>query len=84
MDHLGIDLFSHEGNSYLIVADLVSGYCFCKFLGNKTSANQVADKVKTLFLKIEIPFHVHMKEGPQFRGPFRDLLEEFKIPFTPS
>ena len=22
--------------------------------------------------------------GPEFRGPFKEMLEEFKIPYTPS
>ena len=30
------------------------------------------------------PFHVRMDGGPHFRGPFNKLLEEFKIPYTPS
>ena len=34
----GMDLFSHGGISYLMVADLALGYCFYKSLGKKTSA----------------------------------------------
>ena len=25
-----------------------------------------------------------MDGGPEFRGPFQEILEEFKIPYTPS
>ena len=79
-----MDLFTYEGKSYLVVADLDSGYYFCEPLGMKTSLKQVSDIVKKIFIKMGIPFHVRMDGGPHFRGPFNELLEEFKIPYTPS
>ena len=79
-----MDLFTYEGMSYLAVANLDSGYYFCEPLGKKTSSKQVSDIVRKIFIKMGIPFHVRMDGGSHFRGPFNELLEEFKIPYTPS
>ena len=44
----------------------------------------MAAVTKKIFLKCGIPYRVRVDGGPEFRGPFKEMLEEFKIPYTPS
>ena len=39
---------------------------------------------RKIFLKVGIPYRVRMEGGPEFRGPFWEMLKEFKIPYTLS
>ena len=67
-----------------MIADPTSGYSWYKPLGKSTTSKEVAGVTRKIFLKCGIPFRVKCDGGPEFRGPFKEMLEEFHIPYTPS
>ena len=65
MDHLGLNIFKYGRKSCLVVADTASGYCWCKYLGKRTTSREVSDRVRMLFLKLGIMYMVWMDIGPK-------------------
>ena len=84
MDEIGIDLMNHQGKALLVIVDRATGYSWCKPLGKTMSSKEVAAITRKIFLKVGIPYRVRVNGGPEFRGPFKEMLEELKIPYTPS
>ena len=72
----------------MILVDLVTEWTFCESLNPrlrvKTSAEDVTDKQQRIFETLGIPLYIKMDRGPHFRGSFKELLKQSKIPFTPS
>ena len=84
MDLLGMDIGKFGGRSYLIIVDSMCGYMLCENMGKHTTSKEISNVVRKLFFKLGISYSVHSDGDPEFRGPFQELLEEFKIPHTPS
>ena len=72
------------GKSYLIIADGSSGYLWCENMGKHITSKEVSNNFCLLFFKLGIPLQHQLRMGLEFRGPFRKLLEELKIPYKPS
>ena len=52
--------------------------------GQINTLKEVARVTRKIFLKCGIPFRVCCDGGLKFRCPFKDMLEEFHIPYTLS
>ena len=59
------------------------GYSWYKPLDKSTSSKEVAGVTRKIFLKCGNPYRVCCDGEPEFRGPFKDMLEEFHIQYTP-
>ena len=84
MDEISMYLMKFMRKTYLVIADRGSGYSWCKPLGKTTSSKEVAVVTRKIFLKYGIPYRVCFDGEPQFRGPCKEILEEFEILYTPS
>ena len=84
MESLGMDVFHHASKYYLVIADLATGFSFCEPLGKHTTCKIVTDKLRRMFESFGFPSNIRFDGGPHFSGPFREMLQEFGIPETPS
>ena len=57
-----------------MIADPTSGYSWYKPLGKSTTSKEVAGVTRKIFLKCGIPFRVRCDGGPEFRGPFQEII----------
>ena len=53
-------------------------------MGKSTSCKATTDKLKRLFESFGYPMSIRYDGGPHFRGEFKEMLSEYKIPETPS
>lgn len=83
MDEIGMDLMKYQGKVFLVIVDRATGYSWCKPLGKIVSSKEVAAITMKIFLKVGIPYRVRVDSAQEFRGPFKEMLEECKIPYTP-
>ena len=84
MEMVGLDIFFYQDKYYLIMADLATGYTFCELLGKTTTCKATTEKLKRLFESFGYPTFIRYDGGPHFRGEFKEMLSEYKIPETPS
>ena len=87
MQHLGYDLFSWKGGDYVTLVDRFSGYIWCWKL-RQTKMENVAKHL--LDESFGFPLSIYSDNGPQFRRPFRDFCDSFRIsnvassPYNPA
>jgi len=62
---IATDLFSYEGNTFLIVVDYYSRFLEVTFMSETTSAAVIA-KLKSLFARWGIPIEIISDNGPQY------------------
>merc|ERR1712240_620352 len=60
------------------------GYTFCELLGKSTTCKATTEKLIRLFASFGFPRSIRYDGGPHFRGEFKEMLAEYKIPETPS
>ena len=84
MEEIGLDIMQWGGRSYLVCADRATSYTMVKDLGTKSSAKEIAKSLSKTFAIFGLPRRVRFDGGPHFRGEFITLLENCKIPITPS
>ena len=83
MEVIGLDLHSHRGRTYISAQDHCSGFRWCERIKNQSSQSviQFVTKLMRLYGKITV---VRADNGPCFRGPFQEYLEELGVAFKPS
>ena len=74
------DLFTYDGDNYLIIADYFSKYPIIEKLGSDTSSNAIAKlTLKTLSI-FGVPQRVISDNGPQFQGSaYQKLMQDYGI-----
>ena len=76
---IGTDLFHHEGQDYLMIADYFSKFWEILRLPNTISAT-VIRKAKTVIARYGIPTEVISDNGPQFSSEeYRDFSEKWNF-----
>lgn len=81
---LGTDLFYHDGNSYLIIADYFSKYPVVELLSEQSSQS-VANVTVKAFSLFGVPNTIVSDNGPQFIGKsYQDLMKKFGISHVTS
>ena len=78
MEKVSMDLFSWQGQHYLIMADRYSGWPFVHRLTKETTA-AVTSKLQDWFADMGIPTSVRADGGPQFRSDFKAFCAELGI-----
>ena len=65
-EHMSTDLFSHGGQTFIVVADVKSGWTTTHHLGNKTSARDIISALRKIFCDTAVPVILYSDGGPQF------------------
>ena len=78
MSHVGVDLFSEKGSTYLVCACRYSGYFFVDQLRSLTT-KAVLTKLCKWFLTFGFPLVIRSDGGPQFRSQFSTFCQERNI-----
>ena len=78
MSHVGVDLFSEKGSTYLVCACRYSGYFFVDQLRSLTT-KAVLTKLSKWFLTFGLPLVIRSDGGPQFRSQFSTFCQERNI-----
>ena len=86
---VGLDLFEHGGNKFLICVDKWSGYPDYKKLQTLT-AKAITNHLQIWFNLLGWPSTIHSEGGPQFCGYFRDwclsnsITDKLSVPYNPK
>ena len=82
---LSMDLFHHDGKTYLIIADYATRYPIVELLHKESTSKTIAELCLKYFSLFGIPHTVISDNGPQFIGqPFLALMERLGIHHTTS
>ena len=77
---LGTDLFTHEGENYLIISDYHSKFPIIEALGKDSSSNKVAKLTSKMFSIFGVPNTIISDNGPQFQGTvYQQMLKNYGI-----
>lgn len=76
--HVGIDLCSHAGKTYLVLVDRHSGYPLVKLLRSLNTV-AVTNSLYTWFLTYGFPLSVRTDNGPQFLSEFDSWCKKYHI-----
>ena len=80
MEAVSLDLFSHSGSSWLIMADRYTGWPMVKNLRKSTSTTAVTNVLRHWFGLLGIPTALRMDGGPQFKSvEFYNFCDELNI-----
>jgi hypothetical protein len=78
MQEVASDLFSHEGQDYLIMVDRYSGFVTSDLL-HKTTSSAIINKLSQWFNLLGWPQSIRTDGGPQFRTEFDSFCSSKKI-----
>ena len=82
---LGTDLFSLNGDTFLIIADYMSKYPIIERLGRDTTSQAVANITSKYFSLFGAPQSIISDNGPQFIGkPYQQLMNNLDIAHVTS
>ena len=77
---VAVDLFSFEGQDYLVIVDYLTNYWEVDNLSKDTTARNVIYKLKQQSGRYGIPQKLISDNGPQFRGrEFKEFVERWGI-----
>ena len=89
MQHIGLDLFSFGGKSFLICVDHWSGYPLFHIF-RSLSAKSIINILTSWFNTLGWPTLIRSDRGPQFCGDFpkfcmkNNIVHEFSAPYNPA
>ena len=83
MQAVGMDLFSLQGKTYLVMVDRFSDYLWVSPL-NRTSTSDVVSKITSWFLEFGFPATIMSDNGPQFRSDFQTFCADNNIVHSTS
>jgi hypothetical protein len=78
MEKVAADLFDLEAVSFLVLVDRYSGYPFVAPL-RSTTTEAVCLVLLKWFCEVGFPRRLKSDNGPQFRGPFKEVCDKFSI-----
>ena len=82
---LGTDLFTHDGENYLIISDYFSKYPVIERLGNDSSSHKIASITSKFIGMFGIPHTIISDNGPQFTGKaYQNLIKLHGIAHSTS
>ena len=77
---IGTDLFTHEGENYLIVTDYHSKFPLIESLGNDSSSSKIAKLTSKIFSIFGTPNAIISDNGPQFQGTaYQQMLQSYGV-----
>ena len=77
---IGTDLFSLDGETYLIIADYFSKYPLIETLGKNCSSENVARLTSKIFSMFGVPTKIISDNGPQFQGAaYQQMTKNYGI-----
>lgn len=77
---LSTDIFTLDGDNYLIVADYYSKYPIVEKLSNCATSKTVANITRKIFTMFGVPSTIISDNGPQFIGaPYQELIKQYGI-----
>ena len=82
---LSTDLFTLDGETYLLIADYMSKFPVIEKLGNNLSSQRVADFTSKIISQFGVPHQIISDNGPQFIGSaYQSMLKQYGIIHTTS
>ena len=82
---VGVDLFSLESKSYLMIVDYLSKWPVVRQLNNATTSNTITQMLKEVFSELGIPEKIISDNGPQFTSThFRAFCNDLHIEHSTS
>lgn len=82
---LGTDLFTYDGENFLIVADYHSKFPIVEPLGNCSTSNKVSVLTSKIFSMFGVPNCIISDNGPQFQGSaYQEMLQSYGVVHTTS
>ena len=89
MQSVGTDLFSLDGDDYIVLVDRCSGY-LCADKLRRTDTTEIITQLSHWFQLLGWPMYIRSDGGPEFRREFdifcaeNDIIHELSSPYNPQ
>jgi hypothetical protein len=82
---LGTDIFTLNGDNYIIISDYMSKFPIVEKLGNDSSSQKIANITSKYITLFGIPHTIISDNGPQFTGkPYQSMIQQYGIAHVTS